>query len=123
MQIEKSRPHKTIAVIKIKGVDTADEAALLRGKILYMDRDSVQLDEDCYFVQDLIGLAVLNVDTGEEYGELVDVSETGANDVYHIKKGGVVYLIPAIPDVVIKTDIAEGKMLIRPLKGLFDDED
>lgn len=123
VKLEKSRPHKNIAVIKISGIDTPEAAAALRGKILYMDRSEIKLDEGSYFVQDLIGLSVLDADTGAEYGELVDVSETGANDVYHIKKDGIVYLIPAIPDVIISTDITEGRMIIRPLKGLFDDED
>jgi len=45
---------------------------------------------------------------------------TGANDVYQIKNGDEEYLIPAIPDVVVKTDIEGGKMLIRPIEGLFD---
>ena len=121
--IEKARPHKTLAVIKIEGFNTPEEAAKLRNKILFMNRDDADLDENSYFVQDLIRLKVLDVDTNQEYGELVDVSETGANDVYYIKHGEVTYLIPAIPDVVIKTDIDDGKMLIRPLKGLFDDED
>ena len=62
-------------------------------------------------------------DNGYSYGKLVDVSETGANDVYHIKSNeNKMYYIPAIADVVIETNIQEGKMLIRPLKGLFDDE-
>ena len=121
--IEKSRPHKTLAVIKFNGVNTPEEAAKLRNKVLFMNRDDAVLEEGCYFVQDLIGLKVIDVDTNKDYGELIDVSETGANDVYYIKSGEVTYLIPAIPDVVINTNIEEGIMLIRPMKGLFDDED
>ncbi len=121
--IEKARPHKTLAVIKIAGVNTPEEASKLRNKILFMNRDDMKLEENCYFIQDLLGLKVLDVETNAEYGELIDVSETGANDVYYIKRGGVTYLIPAIPDVIIKTDIDGGAMYIRPMKGLFDDED
>ncbi|MEG0615127.1 MAG: ribosome maturation factor RimM [Oscillospiraceae bacterium] len=121
--IEKSRPHKEIALLKINGVETVEEAAKYRGKILYMNREDVMLEDGCYFVQDLIGLRVVDVDTGEEYGELSDVSETGANDVYYIKRDNVTYLIPAIPDVIMKTDLDEGKMFIKPMKGLFDDAD
>ena len=59
-----------------------------------------------------------------KYGILSDVSQTGANDVYHIKdETGKEVLVPAIADVVIRTDIDAGIMVIRPLKGLFDDED
>ena len=97
----------------------------MRGTVLYMDRDDVELDDGCYFIQDLIGLRVVDADTGKEWGVIRDVLQTGANDVYSIwnaqeKKE---YLAPAIPDVVLDTDIEAGVMTIRPLKGLFDDAD
>ena len=115
---------KNMVVMKLEGVDTPEQAVTFRNKVIYINRNDAQLDEGSYFVQDLIGLKVIDADTNESYGELVDVSETGANDVYHINaENGKEYLIPAIPDVIIKTDIESGIMLIRPLKGLFDDED
>ncbi len=119
----KSRPHKNIALTKMEGVDTVQEAAALRGKILYLDRRDVPLEPGRHFIQDLIGLRIVDADTGEEYGELTDVSETGANDVYHMMMGEREVLIPAIPSVIIDKDIDGGVMRIRPLKGLFDDED
>ena len=120
VEIEHSRVHKNVVVMKIKGVDTPEDAQLLRGKILFMDRNDVELDEGCYFVQDLIGLEVVGED-GKVYGKLTQVSPTGANDVYHIKNGEKEYLIPAIPDVVLETDIENGKMVIFPMEGLFED--
>ncbi|MBQ2263769.1 MAG: PRC-barrel domain-containing protein, partial [Oscillospiraceae bacterium] len=54
----------------------------MRRQMLYMDREEVELDEGCYFIQDLIDLEVRDADTGEVYGRIVDVLETGANDVY-----------------------------------------
>lgn len=120
VEIVKARPHKNIVLMKIEGVDTPEAAQELRGKILYMDRNDVELEEGAYFVQDLIGLEVSDADDGTVYGTLSDVSFTGANDVYHIKNGEKEYLIPAIPDVVIETDIENGKMLIRKMDGLFE---
>ncbi len=123
IHVASSRVQKNVVIIKFEGVETPEQASLLRNKILYISRDDVELDENTYFIQDLIGLDVIDVDTGVSYGELSDVSETGANDVYHIRtKEGTFYYIPAIADVVIKTDIENKKMLIRPLKGLFDDD-
>ncbi|MBQ5544084.1 MAG: 16S rRNA processing protein RimM, partial [Clostridia bacterium] len=82
----------------------------------------VELDEDTYFVQDLIGLTVLDDDTGERLGVLSDVSETGANDVYYVKDDdGKETLIPAIPDVVKSVSLDEGTMRIFKMKGLFDE--
>ena len=58
VEIERSRVAKNIVVMKVKGVDTVEEAQKLRNRVLYIDRDDVELDEGCYFVQDLIGLAL-----------------------------------------------------------------
>lgn len=119
--IERSRVQKNIAVMKIKGCDTVEDAQKLRNRILYMDRNDVELEEGSYFVQDLIGLEVRNIDSGEVYGKLSEVSETGANDVYHIEsENGKTYYVPAIPQVVIETDLENGIMKIRPLDGLFE---
>ena len=82
------------------------------------------MEEGQCFVQDLIGLRVVDGDDGREYGVLTQVTETGANDVYHIRfADGKERLIPAIPQVVLDIDLEEERMTIRPLEGLFDDED
>lgn len=121
VSIVKARPHKNIVLMKIKGIDTPEAAQELRGKVLYMDRNDVELEEGSYFVQDLEGLEVIDADDGTVYGTLSQVSFTGANDVYHIKNGDKEWLIPAIPDVIEKTDIEGGKMLIHKMEGLFED--
>ena len=120
----KARPNGEMAILKIEGIDTVEEAAKLRDKILYMKRADAKLPDGQYFIQELIGCSVYDADDeGLCYGVLSDVSQTGANDVWHIEKDGKEYLIPAIPPVVISTDVAEGIIKIRPLRGIFDDED
>lgn len=121
VEIEHARRQKNIVVMKIKGIDTVEEAQKIRNRVLYIDRDDVELDEGCYFVKDLIGLKVVDADNGRVYGTLTEVSETGANDVYHIKgEDEKMYYIPAIPSVVAETDIEGGVMKITPLDGLFE---
>lgn len=121
VEILNSRVAKNIVVMKIEGVDTVEQAQALRNRVLYMDRDDVELEEGAYFVQDLLSLKVIDAETGAEYGVITDVSETGANDVYHVKSAeGKMYYIPAIPDVVKETDIEGGVMKITPLDGLMD---
>ena len=67
-------------------------------------------------------LSVVDRDTGRVYGTLTDVSQTGANDVYHITDGeGQEWLIPAIPQVIQSVDLEGEKMIITPLEGLFDE--
>ena len=122
VEIEKSRVSKNIAVMKIRGIDTVEDAQKVRNRILYINRDDVELDDGCYFVQDLIGLTVVDNDSGKIYGKITDVSETGANDIYGIEfPDGKIRYIPAIPQVVAQTDITNGIMKITPLDGLFDD--
>lgn len=117
--IERSRVFKNMVIAKIEGVDTPEDAEKLRNKMLYMHRDDLELDENTYFIQDLIGMEVKDNESGFIYGKIIDVMQTGANDVYVIQ-GDREYLIPAIPDVVISTDIDNNIMLIRQLEGLFD---
>lgn len=120
----KARPNGEMAILKIEGIETVENAAKLRDKVLYMKRADARLPEGQYFIQELIGCTVYDADDESIcYGILSDVSQTGANDVWHIEKDGVEYLIPAIPPVVISTDVVEGIIKIRPLRGIFDDED
>ena len=124
-QIKTARPHGNIVLLTIDGIDTVEKAQKLRGKVLYMKRSDAKLPEGTYFIAELIGCTVYDADAPDKiYGTLSDVSETGAKDVWHIKdSGGKEYLIPSIPDVVIETDVAQNRIVIRPLKGIFDDED
>lgn len=117
--IERARVFKNMVIAKIQGVDTPEDAEKYRNKILFMHRDDLILDEDTYFIQDLIGMEVKDADTGVLYGKITDVMQTGANDVYVIQ-GEKEYLVPAIPDVVVSTDVDGNLMLIRPLEGLFE---
>lgn len=120
----KSRPHKNITLAKIKGVDTIEAAEKYRGKVVYINRDDINLAEGVHFVQDLIGLEVKDADKGTVYGKISDVLRTGANDVYEIKDAeGKTYLAPVIDDVVKEINIDGGYILIVPMKGIFDDED
>lgn len=128
--VQSARVQKDMAVLRLEGIETVEAANVLRGTVLYLRREDVQLDEGVYFIQDLLGMAVLDADTGERYGVIDDVLETGANDVYVVQamnevgeKTAKKYMVPAIPDVVIETDVAQGIMRIRPLEGLFDDAD
>ena len=121
--VQRAYPHKNIVVMKLLGIDKIEQAQPLIGKILYLNRDDAELEEGLYFIQDIIGLTVKDVDSGEVYGKITDVYQNGASDVYSIRKeDGRELLFPCIDEVVISTDIDAGEMLIRPLPGLFDED-
>ncbi len=97
----------------------------MRNKVVFVERSFFQLEEGTYFIKDLLGVEVFDADKENVcYGKITDVMATGANDVYEITdEAGVKRLIPAIKDVIISTDITEKKMIIRPLLGLFDENE
>ncbi len=119
----RARVHKNIALATLDGVTTVEQAQTLRGKMLYARREDFRLPKDRYFVRDLLGLAVVDADSGDTYGTLCDVSQTGANAVYHVKTENGEVLIPAVPLIVKEVDVDGGVVKITPIGGLFDDED
>lgn len=118
-----AKPHKNVAVVLFEGIHSVEEADRLRGRVVYMNRDDVKLPKGTCFIQDLLGLRVEDADSGTVYGTITEVLKTGANDVYQVTKDGKDYLVPVIPEVVLEKDIDGGLVKIRPMKGLFDDED
>jgi len=123
-EIVSCRSHGSLVLLCLEGVSGVEAAAALRGKTLYMRRADANVPEGSYFIAELIGCEVFDAgEPSKRYGTLTDVTRTGANDVWHIRGGnGREYLIPAIDDVVASTDVEKGVILIRPLKGIFDDE-
>ncbi len=122
VMIEYARVHKNMVIMKLENVSSADEAQKLRGRVLYLDRDDVELPQGCYFIQDLLGMTVKDSESGKVYGTLTDVFQTGANDVYTVVSAeGKEYLVPAVPDVIMKNDLDNNIMYIKPLDGLFDE--
>lgn len=123
VEIENARVQKTMVIMKIAGVDTPEAAQKLVGKILYLSRDQVELEEGTYFITDLIGMQVIDADDPTHvFGVLTEVSNTGANDIYHVKfPDGKTRYVPAIPQVIDSVDVEGKVMTIRPLEGLFDD--
>ena len=123
LTVTSSNPHGNVVLMALKGIDSIEKAETLRNKVIYIDRKDAKLPEGRYFIDDLVGCTVYDADTNAVLGELSEVSSTGANDVWHIKNNGKEYLVPAIDDVIVNVNIEESKLIIRPLKGIFDDED
>ena len=119
IEVVSSRVHKNVTLMRLKGIDHIDQAEAMVGKVLQIDCDDIELAEGQYFIEDLIGMRVVDADSGKEYGKLKSVIQTGANDVYEVQ-GDKLYLVPKIDDVVLNTDLESGIITIRPLKGLFD---
>ena len=105
-------------IMGFKEITDRNEAEKLRKAELYVDReDAIPLEEDEYYISDLIGLAVYEND--EQIGTVRDVMETGANDVYVIARtDGSELLLPAIRQCILKVDVAGGRMDVSVMEGL-----
>ena len=109
------------AILRLEGVDSVEDAEKLRKKLLVVPReDAVRLEEDAYFIEDLKDCTVYD-EEGLELGKVAEVIQTGANDVYWIKKPKEL-LIPAIRDVVLSVDVEAEKIIIKPIR-VWSDED
>lgn len=118
--VERVRYKGNLVIMKIKNIDSIEKAEVLRDKFIYVSReDGRALEEDEYFIADMIGLEVYTVD-GEKVGVLKDVLQYAANDVYVVKGEEKEYLIPAIMKFVPTIDMKERKMIIDPIKGMLD---
>jgi len=125
--IESVRPHKGHLLIRFQGVYNRDDADELRGRWLFVDEDELaELDEDAYWVHDIIGLTVQSAED-RQLGEITDVLFTGANEVYVIKPApgvnkGKDILLPALTSVIQEIDLDAGVMLVNLPDGLMEED-
>lgn len=117
--IEDVKYSKKLVLLKFKGIDDINETISLKNCYLKIDRkDAVELEEDSYFIVDLIGLEVYS-DEDKLLGILSDVFPTGSNDVYVVKDElGKQILLPAIKEVIKNVDLENKKVIVHLIPGL-----
>lgn len=120
-EVERVRYKGNMVIMKIKDIDTVEMAEKLKNKFMYVSREnSRELDEDEYFISDMIGIDVYTI-AGKYIGTLKDVLQYSANDVYVISGlENQEYMIPAMMKFVPTIDMDERKMIIDPIKGMID---
>jgi len=119
LKVETSKVHKNVLIIKFSGINTMNDAEKMKGKTLYTEK--TPLPEGRYYIKDLIGLSAFEND--ELLGELTDIFNTGANDIYEIKtpEGKRIYL-PVIDGVIGEVDLENKKIFVTVPAGLLDDD-
>lgn len=115
--VESCRVQKTCNLLKLSGIDTMEQAQLLRGKTVQIYREDAP--SDLVFAAELIGVRVY---TDEEYlGEITEVLDYPGNKVY-VVQGDYSYMIPAVKQFVLSTDLEENRMQVRLIEGMRNDE-
>jgi 16S rRNA processing protein RimM len=129
------KPHRELEVISItshegkgqflaavSGVSDRDSAEAFSGYVVTVAHDErVNLPEGEYWIDSLIGLDVLDAESGDKLGVIEDVMSTGGNDVYKVRaEDGSVKMIPAVADIVREIDVAGGSVRVFLMEGLWD---
>lgn len=115
--VESCRIQKTCNLLKLKGIDTVEDAQALRGKTVNVFREDAP--EDLIFVAELIGVRVFF--DGEEIGVIADVLDYPGNKVY-VVRGEHEYMIPAVKAFVLSIDLEDNSMQVRLIEGMRTDE-
>ena len=118
LAVTSSRGSKNAAVVKIEGVDTVEDAARLKGTTVYVDRDDLHIKDGRILICDLIGLPVIDFDSGVRYGVLDSVEEYPASDIYFVKTEKGLVQVPDVPQFIKK--LTEDAIYISVIKGMFE---
>ncbi|MGE3075972.1 MAG: ribosome maturation factor RimM [Dehalococcoidia bacterium] len=119
--VERARQDHEHWILKIQGINNRNDVEDLRGELVEAADNDVQRDDDeSYFIHELIGLKVVTT-SGETLGNITEVLQTGANDVYVVKGDGPEIMVPAIGGVIEAINVSAGVVSITPLAGMLDE--
>lgn len=119
-EIEKATVTDKKVNLKLKGIETRNQALELKGKEIVINKDrTLPLDNGNYYIFQIVGLDAFD-EKGEYLGKVSDVLKNPGNDIFLIKKEEKEYLIPAVKEIVINVDLENRKITINCIEGLFD---
>lgn len=124
LTVKSGRPFKQFWLVQFEEVTNIDEAEKLRGKTLVVSEENQhKLPEGAYYYRDILDCDVIDETTGKVIGKITDIQSPGANDVWEVSENnGKSFLIPYIPDVVKKVDVANKKVYVELMEGLRDED-
>ena len=113
--------QKDKVLLTLDGVETVEAAILLKNTVIYANRDDIPIKKGSFLIADLIGLDVIDANSGRIYGTLTDVIQGGSGDIYDIKTEKGSALMPAVKEFVKEIKLDEG-IYVTPIKGIFDED-
>jgi len=116
-EIQQCRVQKTCNLVKLSGIDTMEAAQAMRGKRIELYREDI--DDEVIFAAELIGMEVFC--DGEMIGKIKEVLDYPGNSVYVIK-GAREYMIPAVKEFILSTDMEKNEMQVKLIEGMRSDE-
>ena len=117
--VTKASAFKQVIVLELKEIQDMDAALNLKNVTLYALREDFSLDENEFFLADLIGIDVIDAENGTTYGKIKDIINRGASDIYVIDTPNGEKMIPAVKEFIISIDINKG-VFVHVIDGLLD---
>lgn len=124
LRVQSARGHKTHVLLTLERVESLDDAERLRGARLWIPASELHpLDEDQYYLHDVVGMRVRHVN-GTNLGTIRDVVPAAGNDLFVVRdeRTGADVLLPAVKAFIKEVDLAGGVVVVDPIPGLFDDQ-
>lgn len=121
VKVLSTRIHKGNVLATLEGVTDVNAAMRLKGKTVQIDRTGVVLPEGRHFIVDLIGLEVRDAASGEVLGTVTEVLTPPAHEVYVVKGGAHSYMIPAVDEFLVETNIEGGYLRVHLIEGMETD--
>jgi 16S rRNA processing protein RimM len=118
-KVKRASVFKQFVLFELDSITDINQAELLKGTVVYADRDDITIDDDAVFIADLLGLPVIDLESGEEIGKLSDVLNLGASDLYEINTKNGKKLIPAVPEFIKEIDLDRG-IFVSLIEGMLD---
>lgn len=124
LTVKSGRPFKQFWLVKFNEIDDIEQAKKLQGKVLVVSEENQQeLPDGVFYYRDILNADVIDLETEQRLGKIVDIQSPGANDVWLVHEdSGKEYWIPYIKDVVKKVDVANKKIYVELMEGLRDED-
>ena len=121
-KVKKASVFKQFVIMELDGLCDIDEALLLKNKTVYAARKDFKLAKGEYFICDIIGLDVIDAESGKVYGKLKETINRGASDIYVVQTKNGDRMMPAVSEFVDHVDIDKG-VYVRVIPGMLEDEE
>lgn len=118
-KVEKASIFKQFVIFELDKVKDMDKAMLLKNNTVFALREDFNLEEGEFFLVDMIGLDVIDKNTGKIYGKLKEIINRGASDIYVVSTPDGEAMLPAVDEFIASVDIEKG-IFVTPIDGMFN---
>lgn len=117
--VKRTSVFKQFVIAELDGINDMDAAMALKNTVVYASRDDFALEEGEFFIADLIGVKVIDATDGTVYGQVSDIINRGASDIYVVDTPNGERMIPAVDEFIDRIDVKEG-IFVNTIPGLLD---